>query len=390
MIIFSTLIILLGIMLIVVYAIKNNENPSKNRTVLRSYNFSEDKNEKNFRNNPEYQECLFSDYQDDSNLIVAIHFNKNNRYIYQLLSKDYSYHLVIYDEQFTLLKDINLKLLHSPEVTSSAILNTFSENGEDFVILSLIDSDNIYYYHFNSDGLNIFKKHFLRARNQIFLIHHKEDEFISISDEDYTHKPIKAFWIKDETTFEALLSDDQLYPEKEWSGYEYIESVTKTNITNQFAFIAHHANYGVQGVKIFKFNQSKKIDLIYDMDDLDFNGAFHNLSFNSKGDRFVVLLYNRDKFQNDSFSICEYSVLENKRPLRVIKTKFAYWKFGALHTFYITDRLVCIVRNSDIIIYNLEFEKLKETLKRDFRSAFYAGNNVLIYQYEDEVISLSY
>ncbi len=82
MIIFSTLIILLGIMLIVVYAIKNNENPSKNRTVLRSYNFSEDKNEKNFRNNPEYQECLFSDYQDDSNLIVAIHFNKNNRYIY--------------------------------------------------------------------------------------------------------------------------------------------------------------------------------------------------------------------------------------------------------------------------------------------------------------------
>lgn len=390
MIIFSTLIILFGIMLIAFYAIKNNENPNKNHTVLRSYNFLEDKNESNFPSNLVDLEYLFNDFRDYTDLIVTIYFDKNNRKIYQLVSLDYSYHLLIYDEQFNLLKDINLKLLHSPEVTRSAIIETFLEHDQNFIILCLIDSDNIYYYHFNSEGVNIYKKHFARAKNQIFLIYHKENEFVTILDEYYTHNPIKVYWIKEDTSFEFLLSDDELYPEKEWSGYEYIESVTKTNIANQFAFITHHANYGVQGVKIFKFNESNNIDLLYDMDDLEFNGAFHNLCFNSKGDRFVVLLYTNDKFYTDSFSILEYSILDNEKPSRIIKTKFAYLGFGTLYTHYITDRLICVIRNFDIIIYDLEFEQLKQTLKRDLDSAFYAGCNILIYQYKNELKLLSY
>ncbi|WP_125720740.1 hypothetical protein [Flavobacterium ustbae] len=390
MIIFSILIIFFCIVPVILYVSKNNKNPNRNATILRTYNFSEDKNETNSISNLENQEYLFFDYQDYGNLIVAIHFNKDCRKIYQLLSKDYSYYLLTYDEKFNCLKEINLKILHSPEVNNSAVINTFLEDGKDVIIICLIDIDNIYYYHFNSDGLNIYKKYFSRAKNQIFLIYHKEGEFISISDEDYTHKPVKAFWVNDETSFDFLLSDDELYPEKEWSGYEYIESVTRTNISNQFAFIAHDVNYGVQGVKIFNFTRSKSIELIYDMDDLDFDGAFHNLSFNSKGDRFVVLLYKHDKFNADSFSILEYSVLDHKKPLKIIKTKYAYWEFGKLHTHYLTDRFICVIRNSDILIYDLEFEKLKQTLKRDFRSAFYAGNNILIYQYKDELKFLSY
>ena len=60
MIIFSTFIILFGIMLIAFYAIINNENPNKNHTVLRSYNFLEDKNESNFPSNLVDLEYLFN------------------------------------------------------------------------------------------------------------------------------------------------------------------------------------------------------------------------------------------------------------------------------------------------------------------------------------------
>ncbi|CAD0009634.1 hypothetical protein [Flavobacterium salmonis] len=389
MITFSLLIIIFGITSIVLYAVKNNKNPNENRTILRSYDFSKGKNEINTINNYENKEHFILDYQYNYE-VIAIHFDEYNKKTYQLTSRDYSLYLKLYDRELNFLNEIDLKLDHSPEFTKDVVIETFREDDEDYTIIVLINADSINYYHFDADGIKIYKKYFSVTNNETYLIYHRENEFIPILDEYYNYKPINIFWKKDEVSFEVLLSDDLIYPEKEWCGYEYIESVTKTNITNQFAFITHHANYGVQGVKIFKINHSKTIDLIYDMDDLDFNGAFHHLSFNSKGDRFVVLLYTNDKFYNDSFSILEYSVLDNKKPIRIIKTKYAYWEFGTLHTRYLTDRLVCVIRNSDIIVYDLEFEKLKQRLKRDVNSAFYVGNGILMYQDDNEVIVLSF
>lgn len=389
MITFSLLIIFFGITSVVLYAAKNNNNPNENNVVLRSYDFSKDKNEINTINNYENKEYFILDYPYNYE-VIAIHFDAHNKKTYQLTSRDYSLYLKIYDRELNFLNEIDLKLDHSPEFTKNVAIETFREDDKDYTIIVLINADSIIYYHFDTDGTKVYNKKFSTTFNETYVIYHKENEFISVMDEDFNFKPIKIFWKKDEVSFEVLLNDDLIYPEKEWCGYEYIESVTKTNITNQFACITHHVNYGVQGVKIFKINQSKTIDLIYDMDDLDFNGAFHHLSFNSKGDRFAVLLYTNDKLYTDSFSILEYSVLDNKKPIRIIKTKYAYLAFGTLHTRYLTDRLVCVIRNSDIIIYDLEFENLKQRLKRDINSAFYAGNGILMYQDDNEIILLSF
>lgn len=157
---------------------------------------------------------------------------------------------------------------------------------------------------------------------------------------------------------------NDIYDKRDWE-YEYIECARTTNKPFEIAFIINHTSYGVQGVKILNFNSSFDLKIIYEMDNLRFDGAFHNLTFNSIGDKYSLLLYNYDYL-----TICEYSIGKNIRsinefPLKMFKTNFGYFKYGPLNMEYLNDKILCIARNSDFIVFDLNTGKVIEVINRD-------------------------
>ncbi|MCZ8197203.1 MAG: hypothetical protein O9267_06330 [Flavobacterium sp.] len=253
------------------------------------------------------------------------------------------------------------------------------------------DYHNIQCFLFDINGHNILQKTLSNNRKEI-LLNLNNDNFIEVffTDEHHSYDANCKFYKDNKEILSSDLHDELEKIEKDWYGYEYIECLKSTNVSNQFSFITVHANYGVQGVKIYQINSLSNLDLLYDMDDLDFDGAFHNLTFNSKGEKFILLLYERDKNLNDYISICEYSIDNNKKPNIIFKTDFGYWEYNELFTHYLTDTVLCIVRNSDIILFDLVTGKAKEILNRDLNSIYFVDFNILIYQINKKMIVTQY
>lgn len=266
----------------------------------------------------------------------------------------------------------------------------YKAENNSFEIISR-DYYNINYSIFDIKGNNILLQTLSNNRKEI-LLNLNNDNFIEVffTDEHYSYDANCKFYKDNKEILSSDLHNELIKLEKDWYGYEYIECLTSTNISNQFSFITVDANYGVQGVKIYQINSSSNLDLLYDMDDLDFDGAFHNLTFNSKGEKFILLLYERDKNLNDYISICEYRVDNNKKPNIIFKTGFGYWEYNELYTHYLTDTVLCIVRNSDIILFDLVVGKAKEILNRDLNSMYLIDFNILIYQINQKMIVTQY
>ncbi|AZA84146.1 hypothetical protein C1637_16795 [Chryseobacterium lactis] len=253
------------------------------------------------------------------------------------------------------------------------------------------DSENIYYFKFDGSGNLVSQELLSQDKKDILLRLNDQNKIEQLFFDQHSsyHSNCKIFKNHQEI-LQVNLLDQCENEEKDWVGYEYMECLKSTNQPGQLAFIATHATYGVQGVKVFGINDSQQLDMVYDMDDLDYDGAFHNLAFNATGEKFTVLLYENDDDLNDSFSIFEYSVHNNISPLKIHKTNHGFLNFHRLHTHYLTDSILCIVRNSDIIIFDLNNGKTIDTLNRDFKSSFFIDFNILIYQLNDKIIVLEY
>ncbi|SDX75080.1 hypothetical protein [Flavobacterium degerlachei] len=399
--IYFTIIVPIIIINAIIYIIKNNGNPNKKDILIKKYDFSQKSEGKkivtelSFNQNFEKQMVIAQNMSDGDDYkkkeIHHIHFDKGNKKILILNSLDNLYLLSLYDINLNLLQEINLKLTYNSYSNKISYFTIIENEGEELIIVNYINNYGINYYEFNLKGTIVYQKHISEEKEEIVLVRHNESILNSISNHvQFSYKPISIFSKFNEEIIKVDLLDESLYSEKDWCEFEYIECVTKTNKPNQFAFICTHANYGAQGVKIFEFDNSNNLNLMYDLDDLDFDGAFHNLAFNSSGDKFTVLLYERDESHNDYFSICEYSVTNNKKPLKIFKTNFRYWEFANLNTHYITEILLCIVRNCDLIIYDLVIGKVKEKLKRDFDTAYFIDFNIVIYQNKGKMEVLEY
>lgn len=312
------------------------------------------------------------------NLIL---YNPSTKSIYTLESQK----ITVYDLQLNLLTEITLRAKEAP---LGEIM--WFEVSEDAEIITTIHTglSGSNYVQYNRNGDVIYTRH---------LSDEKEDWIIGIDSE----RKIKVLSMYEHFSHEGnciIIDGDNmrtinLHDEtddgtKDWGTYEYVEGITGTNKPNQFAFINVHANYGVNGVKIMRFTDFGKLEIIYDMD--DFYDVNHNLTFHPDGDKFIVLLFKYDEYaKKDYFSICEYAT-DNNKPLRVFRTNFNHQGQGKIKTQYITDTLLCISRYSDLIIFDLNTGRPYEIITKDEHSPFYAGPGILIYFLKNNVTIARY
>lgn len=259
--------------------------------------------------------------------------------------------------------------------------------------LTYWDDNGIHYFLFDNNGVVIFKD-ILTQDNQesisnfdtlsyseLLKIHQENSRFSHIADDILLRHNDKMQIIN------LIDLIDEMHLDRDWD-YEYVESLNITNKPYEIAFITHNPTYGVQGIKILKFNSSFDLDLVYEMEDLHFDGAFHNLTFNSNGDKYALLLYNHQDHK-DYLTICEYSVKNverslNERPLSMFKTDFEYWEFGELNTEYLNDNILCIIRNSDLILFDLSKGKAIELIKRDLNSSYTINSHSVEYELNEK------
>jgi|GEM_PF-3089391 len=360
------------------------ENKEKKNEIVKKHNFSG--NQKSDLTTYYSPKENINDIKENTHnkKTCKIYFSQKSKTILKLTSLDYLYYISVYNFDLILLKEFETGLKTTSD-DAEITFQTIELNGSETIIIGYGNRDGINYFQFDFSGKNIYHKLFPK-KGEIFLVYHNTTEFTAIYLEDFTYSPITTFWTEDTTTFKIDLQEGDLYPEKEWGEYEYIESLIKTNRVNQFSFICHHANYGVQGIKIFELDKSNSLNLLYDFDNLELKGAFHNLAFNSDGSKFTVLLYQGNESMKDSFSIYEYSANPDiKQPLKIIKTEYGYWEYYKLYTHYLTDELLCVVRNNDILIFDLELEIVKDVYKRDFRSPFHIDFNVVLYTNNNKI-----
>lgn len=315
--------------------------------------------------------------------ILKIYYSKKSKKILQLILSADSYSLLILDRDLTLLKEVDIDLSKS-NTFPGLTLRTF-ERGNDELIVLIHGLD---YYQFDLAGVNIHKEHLTMNYDESLLVYHNSHEFTHTHDHSYGD--VKTIWIDNNTTFTLDLLAENFYSDEDSFCFEYHLDIVSTNKKDQLAFIAHHANYGAQGIQIYEYGKSGKLNLLYYLHDEELRGTFHHLAFNPAGNQFTVLLYQRDDLQNDYFSILEYPVSGDKKPFRTIETRFGFWEHNISQTHYLTNRLFCVARNSDLIIYDLETGTLQEIIKRDLKSAFHLDYNVIVYQYNDKIIIKEY
>lgn len=291
---------------------------------------------------------------------------------------DESWKVIIHNKDTRPLKEIQLDL----ETTSYRTIAYFKVlGGEETIQLAYKEDGGVFYHQFDMDGSVSVNKRISNNTDDILIEIDSTNNFdILFMDERNSYTANCKIFNKNNEILGFNLKEAIDNSEKDWDDYEYIECLKSTNKPFQLAFIAVDANYGVEGVKVFQITGLKKLNLVYDMDDLDFDGAIHNLTFNFRGDRFILLLYERDQDSNDHFSICEYSVPGNNKPSKIFKTNLGYWIHGPLYTQYLTDSLLCIVRRTDIVLFNLSNGNTQEILERDSESAYYVSFNILIYK----------
>jgi len=263
------------------------------------------------------------------------------------------------------------------------------DNQENHFEIICTDSKQVRSYQFDLIGNIISQQILSENQNQILLrlTYDNSIDVIFIND-NFSYEAKCKVYKQNKEVLSINLHDELEKSDKDWD-YEYVESIVSTNQKNQFSFISVHANYGVQGIKIYEIN-STEMNFIYDMDNLVYKGAFHHLSFDKTGQKFIVLLYERDKNYQDYFCICEYSISDNKKPIKIHKTEYGYWNFGQLYTQYLNESMLCIVRNLDIILFDLVKGKTKEILKRDLNSDYFVSFNILLYHLEGKIIILEF
>lgn len=312
--------------------------------------------------------------------MIKIDYNKQTEYIFTLID----WRICCYNTNLSLNKIIVLNYEFPSFIKVSYF--KFDELQNHFQIV-FTDYKQVYSFEFDING-NLISKKILSENREKTILQLDNYNIINVvfTDEHYSYEAKCNLLYKNGKFLEISLHDEFDKQEKEWCGYEYIESLVNTNQQNEFSLINVDATYGVQGVKIYRINSLGKLDLMYDMDDLDYEGAFHELTFNSTGNNFTVLLYERSINFTDYFSILEYSIDNNKKPKKIYKTEYGYDTFGNIYTHYLNDSILGIIRNTDIIIFDLENGTTREIFKRDADSAYYVGNNVLIFQSNEELV----
>jgi hypothetical protein len=226
------------------------------------------------------------------------------------------------------------------------------------IILSL-SSDGTFELLHNSDSLGMH--HFYDEDDWKIVPKHKDSDWIDLS-------------------FEYV-------EESENVSYEYITYPVTTNQPYQFAFITTNANYGSQGVQILNLNLWNKLELVYEIFDIEEDGILSHLTFNPTGNKFSILLLD---YKNSRCSILVYSTDDNSRPLQLLETDFKIkmepsYLDNIEKTQYLNDNLLCIIRYGSIVIFNLKQGNCEKILHRDLNSPYRIYANSIIYYSQEEL-----
>lgn len=302
-----------------------------------------------------------------------LYYSNKTRRLFELTSSNYLYYISVYDSDLNFLYEIETYKETTYE-GSEIILKTAEQNDNEIIILAYRLRDTTYYYQFDDKGENIYEKSFVTP-SEIILIYHNRDEFTSIKTSDGNYA-VTMYWIENETSFSIDLVDMDQYYEKDWGSYEYIESITQTNRPNQFAMVCTHTNWGVSGIQIFQLGKSIINSIFFDLDILFDRGHFSSVTFSIDGNKFAILLHT-----TSISKILEYSVLNASQPINTIETSYLYeFNSGRIDKHYITDKLFCIIRDRDIIIYDLESNTQQRIINRDLKSPYTVNLNIVVYQ----------
>ncbi|MEE1944556.1 hypothetical protein VRU48_05515 [Pedobacter sp. KR3-3] len=192
-----------------------------------------------------------------------------------------------------------------------------------------------------------------------------------------------VFWPETgEETFFELLNNDDLMEEKGFY-YEYVEELVALGNTGRFGFIAENPTYGAMGVKIVEVLDGQTLKMYYDMDDVELEGAFRNLTFNYRLDEFVVLYYTYP----GNMDIHVYAIHgEEKKPIQVIKTPYRHHDDNFNDAKYLNNEKLVIIKLDKIIIYHLPSAKLEKEIERDASSPYFVAENQIWYCFEGKLL----
>ncbi len=185
-----------------------------------------------------------------------------------------------------------------------------------------------------------------------------------------------VFWPEtgEETLFE-LLDNDELMEERGFY-YEYIEELVALGNTGRFGFIAENPTYGAMGVKIVEVLDGQTLKMYYDMDEVELEGAFRNLTFNYRLDEFVVLYYTYP----GNMDIYVYAIHgEEKSAIQVIKTPYRYYNDNFNDAKYLSNEKLVIIKRDKLIIYHLPTAKMEREIERDPSSPYFVAENQIWY-----------
>lgn len=327
------------------------------------------------------------DYYIKTIRLHQIYFDKEDKTLYALNSRDNLYFVSVYDANRNLIKEINLNLESCYYTEKIRHFKIIILNGKKMIELKY---DKLNYYQFDFDGTVHYHKQFSTS-GEIILVNYGDDILVSLTkDVESCYSPISIFSIENESINHIDILDHKAFEGKDWGGYEYIAGMATTNKPNQFAVICDFPTYGVEGIKIFENTNNGNTELIFDHDNLNYDYPIRNITFNAEGDRFVTLTFKGELQNRDYFSICVYSIANEQEPIQTFKTILSYRNYRPQQTHYITDTLLCIVGCNDLLIYNLEQGEIFKKTKRDLDSTFYVDFNVVVYQKNGEIVVLEY
>ena len=285
-------------------------------------------------------------------------------------------------------------------------------------IVKFTYSEEKYYsfIKFDFNGKLIYKKNIISENPKTLLLKRPNGLIDLIYENRFYGDVILYYEETSKIEYFELLNND-IVVDIEQGKRVYMNSIAPTNIENQIACIVSNIDYDsyVDGIKIFNTNSGLK--LIHDLDlDID-DGATFNLTFNSKGDKMVVLFYkfNDDiidfedneeesevdfgEDEDDNYNSIEHRTLRYGEPIKIIEyaienqkiskktinTDLEYYGNIIKKVHYITDRILCVISNYEIHLFDLEKGFLIEKIRRDNDSVFYVTFNCLLYVRDKEI-----
>ncbi|WP_396151958.1 hypothetical protein [Flavobacterium sp.] len=332
--------------------------------------------------NLEENSLIEKNKKDGKNLLIT--FFKEINCIYILIKIENNFFISKQNLSFEEIEKIKLDVITSESVSEIVHLKIINNEIIEIVTRGNNDNEKYTYFKFDLKGLIICKKIINENLHSVLII--RGNGFIETLFDDGSADTKTALISEsnNEIIFLDFLNED-LYPEKDWGCYHYLEALTTTNKPNQLAVIVVHPYWQVDGIKIF--NYFNNLELIYDLDDENLDGAIHDLTFNSKGDKFVALLYKYNESESKDFiSILEFSTDNEKTYNKLIKTAIGYWDNRIEKVHYLTENLICIINCTDIYIFELDTNKNIQAIERDKLSPFYVTFNCLVYQFNKKLI----